>query len=415
MGLPMPDHPFAQRNVSLFIAFRVLFNARWYYPVLAILFLDFGISLEQYALLNVAWAVSIVCLEVPAGALADKIGRKRMVVLAAALMVVELSLFAFAPRGASWLFGLFLLNRILSGAAEASASGADEALVYDSLVEAGREAEWGQVLTRMMRWQSAGFFVAMMLGAALYDPRSVQWLIASTGSTLSVSHEITMRFPIYLTLANALGALFVALRMTEPAPHAASGDPAESLLQGMLKAGRWIWHTPLALGVILAGLCFDSIIRLFLTLGSNFYRLIALPEAAFGLIGSSFAVVGFFTPRLAQYLVKHWSIRSNFILVSMLTLAGLVWVAMAVPIWGALLVIPLGAAMSLVGFFGSHYLNVLVADSSRRATVLSFKGLLFNLAYGAVGLMFAGLTHALRGAGSQDEVFAQALVWLPWY
>src|SRR5215207_9051 len=113
-------------NIPLFIAFRVFFNARWYYPVLAVLFLDFGLTMEQYALLNVAWAAVIVGLEVPSGALADQIGRRRMVVLAAAIMVAELALLVFAPSGASWLFPIFLLNRMLSGAAEACASGADE-------------------------------------------------------------------------------------------------------------------------------------------------------------------------------------------------------------------------------------------------------------------------------------------------
>jgi len=32
----------AARNIPLFIAFRVFFNARWYYPVLAVLFLVGG-------------------------------------------------------------------------------------------------------------------------------------------------------------------------------------------------------------------------------------------------------------------------------------------------------------------------------------------------------------------------------------
>ena len=66
----MTATPYA-RNIPLFIAFRVLFNARWYYPVLAVLFLDFGLSIGQYALLNVAWAAAIVGLEVPSGALAE--------------------------------------------------------------------------------------------------------------------------------------------------------------------------------------------------------------------------------------------------------------------------------------------------------------------------------------------------------
>ena len=71
-------------------------------------------------------------------------------------MVVEMALFAFAPRGyPTLLFAIFLLNRVLSGAAEASASGADEALAYDSLVCEGRDEEWPRVLERLMRWQSA--------------------------------------------------------------------------------------------------------------------------------------------------------------------------------------------------------------------------------------------------------------------
>jgi MFS family permease len=71
----------AIRNVRLFIAFRVFFNARFYYPIFTILFLDFGLTLEQFALLNAAWAASIVLLEVPSGALADTIGRRNLAVV----------------------------------------------------------------------------------------------------------------------------------------------------------------------------------------------------------------------------------------------------------------------------------------------------------------------------------------------
>ena len=142
----------SSRNVPLFIAFRVVFNARWYYPILAVLFLDFGLSIDQYALLNVAWAVSIVLLEVPTGALADQIGRRRILILASLLMIAEMSLLAFVPLGSSWLFPVFLLNRILSGAAEACASGADESLAYDSLNAEGRADQWPAILARLMRY-----------------------------------------------------------------------------------------------------------------------------------------------------------------------------------------------------------------------------------------------------------------------
>lgn len=402
------------RNIPLFIAFRVLFNARWYYPVLAILFLDFGLSLEQYALLNVAWAAAIVCLEVPSGAVADRLGRKRLVVFAAALMVVEMAIFAFVPRGAGWLFPLFLLNRLLSGAAEASASGADEALAYDSLVADGRAGEWPGVLERLMRWQSAGFFIAMLAGAAVYDPALVQRVVDALGLPWRMTQPITLRFPLYLTLVNAVAALLVTLQMRE-VPAGGETEPA-NVWSATWSAGRWILHTPAALFIILAGLCFDSIVRLFLTLGSTYYRLIQLPEASFGLIGSGFAVLGFLTPALARRLVGRCGMRVNFCIVAAITLAGLLGLALAWPVWGVLATIPIGVAMSLTQYFVSHYLNATVTDSRRRATVLSFKGLSFNLAYGAAGLLFAALTRALQMPGSDSlAVFAATLWWLPGY
>lgn len=54
--------------------------------------LDYGLTLAQFAVLNAVWAASIVLLEVPSGALADRFGRKRMVVIAAMLMVIEMVL-----------------------------------------------------------------------------------------------------------------------------------------------------------------------------------------------------------------------------------------------------------------------------------------------------------------------------------
>ena len=135
--------PFHIANVRLFILFRVLFNARFYYPVFSILFLDFGLTLSQFAILNAVWAVTIVLCEVPSGAMADSFGRRNLLVLAGSLMVVEIAFWAFVPReNLCLMFWVFVVNRILSGMAEAAASGADEALPYDSLQQQGICIPW---------------------------------------------------------------------------------------------------------------------------------------------------------------------------------------------------------------------------------------------------------------------------------
>src|SRR6202011_5938582 len=172
----------ADRNWRRFILFRVLFNSRFYYPVLAVLFLDLGLSATQYTLLNFAWAIAIVCTDLPAGALADRIGRRPLVISAAVVMLIEMAALCVAPAGGgTLLFLLCLANRLLSGVAEGLASGADEALVFDSLAESGRSTEWPQVLDQVTRWQSVGLVTAMVIGGAVYDPGFMNKIAAGLG------------------------------------------------------------------------------------------------------------------------------------------------------------------------------------------------------------------------------------------
>ena len=187
-GATRDKSPFAIRNVRLFIAFRIFFNARFYYPIFTILFLDFGLTLEQFALLNAAWAAAIVLLEVPSGALADTFGRRNLLIVTGVLMVIEIALLCFVPLGnAGLLFAVFLVNRILSGAAEAAASGADEAIAYDTLKREGNALDWPQVLEKQMRMQSMAYIVAMSVGAAVYDPVLMQRVLNALGLNIQLT------------------------------------------------------------------------------------------------------------------------------------------------------------------------------------------------------------------------------------
>jgi MFS family permease len=409
-------------NVRLFVAFRIFFNTRFYYPVFAVMFLDFGLTLEHLALLNVVWAVVIVCLEVPSGALADRFGRKRLVQAAGFLMVMEIALIAFVPLGNTTLvFYAFLLNRTLSGMAEAFASGADEALAYDSLLERNLAADWPRVIESLMRWQALGFIVAMLVGAAVYDPDFITRLVEWGGGHWVFQKAVTLRFPIYLTLGSAIGCFLATLRMKEPsqtthASLASKGEPKVSTLALVRSAWHWILQTPFVLVLILAGLLHDSILRMFITLMSQYYRLIGLPDASFGVIGAGLAVLGFFIPGWARRLAHGKTPRFNFWLLALLTGLGLGGTALALPLAGVVFVIVLRVVMGFLNFFMSHYLNQRV-DSNHRATVLSFKGLAFNLGYGAMGLLYGALYRAtqltLPAGSSADEVFAGTLRWLP--
>jgi len=427
MSRSMPEPPPSPRapwpaNIRRFLAFRLLFNARFYYPVLAVFFVDLGLTLDQYALLNVAWAVSIVVFELPLGALSDRIGRRPLVVAAGALMVVEMAVMAFAPAGdAGLLFALFLVNRVLSGLAEAAASGADEALAYDTLLDAGRADEWPDVLVVLQRISAAGFIVAMVVGGAVYDAEFLNSILGAVGIDAGLDASVTVRFPVYLTLLLAIGALLSAAGMGEPETGRRRGRfvLGESVAQ-IREAGAWIRRTRFVLVIILFFLVLDSVVRLFLTLTSSYYRMIGIPAAWFGVLGAAFGALGFVSPSLARALYRRLAPRDNFGVIAGLLLFALAGVA-ALRSWpGALFVIPLAIGFQLLGFFCSQYLNA-ATESSRRATVLSFKSLAGNLAYGAVGAAYA-VAFRLAGDGGEtpkpgspeeEALLGATLVWLP--
>ena len=65
-----------------------------------------------------------------------------------------------------------------------------------------------------------------------------------------------------------------------------------------------------------------------------------------------------------------------------------------------------------LGYIVSYYLNAVVA-SSHRATVLSFKGVAFNLGYGFISLIFALVLKAVRDGGSTGDALERGLLFLP--
>jgi hypothetical protein len=114
-------------------------------------------------------------------------------------------------------------------------------------------------------------------------------------------------------------------------------------------------------------------------------------------------------------MVERRGVVANYFAVAGLVLIGLTGTAVAWPYWGAWVVVPLGVAMSALQFFTSNYLN-LWTESHVRATVLSFRGVAFNLGYAVAGSLFAQLTARLRGmhpGAGENAIFSMALPWLP--
>ncbi len=412
----------ARSNIRNFIAFRMFFNARFYYPVFAVIYLDFGMTLEQFAILNSIWAATIILAEVPSGALSDIIGRKKMIVTAGILMVVEMLVWGFAPTSnLDVLFWILAINRVLSGLAEAAASGADEALVYDSIDEAGKKDEWGLILQKVTRWQSFAFMVALLTGGILYDPDAMTHVCQFLGFDLLLTQQETMRWPIFLNLVTALLTLLAALSLRETRNYQSNTDPISSktAFAQTWRVAKWIARTPFALIVILAAATIDSAIRMFITMNSEYYRQISFPEVAFGIIGAVIALQGMVVARISREMTERFGPNQNFLIISFITLLAFIGIRFFIPYFGVVFSMLLFVAMGMTGFCTSFYLNK-TADKSIRATLLSFKGLALNLGYGGIGILYALLVAYLRErpelSADSGMLFQVSSEWFaPWF
>lgn len=398
-------------NSRLYIVFSVFFTARAYYPVLAILFLDLGLSLEQFVFLNLVWATAIFLFEVPSGALADTLGRRTLLIVASVLMIIEMLCLLLAPRdGGVLLFALCIINRICSGLSEACASGADEALAYDSLPKEGRTQAWDKLLATAMRWRSTGLVVAMIIGGLVYNPTLINQLLPASAQ---LSVDTAQRIPVFLVFLQALVCLWATLKLQEPERQGdglyQTGSRVKHAYQLTLDAARWVVTHPRILVVIIIGVAIDSIVRNFATISSSYYRLIDLPAWTYGFLGAALGVIGWFVPGIAARLNTHFSMLANLLFMAVAALIGLVALVPASPILG---LIPAMFVMTLMWFLGFTLSRVLHSetDSTKRATVLSVKGLVFNLGYGLFSLAFSCLLAGFSNH-TAEEALVGALLW----
>src|SRR5689334_16119208 len=116
------------------------------YPLYALLFVAHGVTTGQVSVLLIAWSLSSIVFEIPAGVIADKYDRRHVLVVGQVLRLVGYGMWIVAPS-----FWGFLVGFLFWAAQGALRSGTFEALVYDELAA----HEQSTLLTKVFGWTSA--------------------------------------------------------------------------------------------------------------------------------------------------------------------------------------------------------------------------------------------------------------------
>ncbi len=248
-------------NVPKVAVFRFFFSTHLFAAVLVPFFRDFGGLGFTAILLVQAWfQVWSFVLEVPTGAVADRFGRR--VSLAAAGLVAALGFGVYASVPS---LAVFLVGEVLVAVAMTLASGADEALVYDSLERIGRAAEATRAMSRLQAWQLAGFLAGALAGALLASRAGV-------------------RAPMLFQFVPALAAAAVALSLAEPGARAGRPRVGASYAAVFRDGVRHLARTPVLRALALDQAANASVVWLVVWLYQAQLQRAGVPLAAFGVV-----------------------------------------------------------------------------------------------------------------------------------
>ena len=322
-------------------------------PTIILFYQSHGVDLQQAVLLKTILSLSILCLEVPSGYIADRLGRKFCLVMGSAAWLVG---WLFYCTGSS--FVAFAAAEILAGVAASLISGADTAIAYETLLELDRENYYPSLEGRLVAIAGITEAVSGLIGAAIA--------------------EINLVYPFYLQTVCIAVYLCLSLTLIEPKRHIENKQPNLTTIISdvFIKRPRLRW-------LILLNSTFSIATFLIVWLSQGYFQQINLPITAMGWAWAIFHLLMSLASVNARRIEAVLGIKKA-LLVLVLLLGGAYIFLGSINSMGAIIFI---ALIYLVrGVRSPLTLNLInqQVPSAIRATVLSLSSFIFHLGFAIV-------------------------------
>jgi MFS family permease len=179
------------KKLHMYYVFRVMTTLNFLAPVFMLFLLDIGLSSFQVFVAQAAYMMAEMLLMVPAGAFADKFGRKKTLIVS---NVVYAGSFLLYARADSFLD--VMVVELLFAFCAATFCGAVDAFLYDMLVEAKQEKSYRSVLGTVYALQGVMSAAASLAGGwlARYD-LSLPFLMSAVPASLSMVPLLMLKEP----------------------------------------------------------------------------------------------------------------------------------------------------------------------------------------------------------------------------
>ena len=151
-----------------------------------------GITFAQIMILQAIFTFSMFLFEVPTGVIADRFGRKTSLILSG--LVTGIAVLIYASYANFWVF---VLGEVLWAVGSTLASGADTALVYDSLKQTKTEKSSKSIFNRIESFGLAAMMLSAPLGSLAAKQFGINWamILTSIPMFIAVIIGLTLKEP----------------------------------------------------------------------------------------------------------------------------------------------------------------------------------------------------------------------------
>jgi len=327
-----------------------------------------GMDVQMVVYCHIIYSLAIVLMEVPSGILADRFGRKPLIVISYVLAVIEIVILLFAHS--FWMFALAMAG---TGTGSALFSGANNALLYDSLLAGGKQGEFEKLLGRLSAVDFAGHVIAMLSGGLLAD---------------KMGFELN-----YMISIGSMGIAFLFTLLLKEPPMVTKAE--RGAISQVKQAMSLFKKQPLVLIYCASGMLLGACLAQL----DEFWQLvmegIGIPVALFGLVGALLTASRVPGNLLAYKLKERFSYQAILNAIFLVNILGYVTIFFTRSAWNlipvALVSLVAGIAEPLVMGYLHHR-----TESRYRATAESFASLglqgmsvLAGLVFGFVSVRFS--------------------------
>lgn len=360
-------------------------------PVIVLFYQDNDMGMQEIFQLKAIYSIAIVAMEIPSGWMADVWGRKRTLILGSVLGSAGFFMYSF-----SYGFWAFAIAEIILGIGHSFVSGADSALLYDSLKASNKR---NQYIKQEGRITSVGNFAEAIAGI--------------TGGFLAT---ISLRTPFYFQFIVAAIAIPAALTLIEPKIHSTVQKLSLTVLTRNIKQS-FLSNKNLRIAILLSAITGASTLT-FAWLVQPFFKSINLPVEYFGILWTALNLTVGISSVFAHKFEFYTGKKRSVIFIIVLLAAGYFLSGISIVVWGIgflfLFYLVRGVATPIL----KNYINLYV-ESDVRATMLSVRNFIIRISFAIIGPLLGWITDnvSLKNAfllAGAIYLTASILVVLPW-